>query len=301
LRIDMHSPALLQVPKTQAAATAPVGVFDSGVGGISVLSALRRRLPQQALLYLADSAHAPYGDRDAAFIEARAMALTQQLQAAGACAVVVACNTATVVAVQRLRQHFQHLPIVALEPAIKPAVALSRSGVVGVLATSRTLESASVQRLCRLHSGPVRVLGQACPGLVEQVERGELDSPATQALLQRYVQPLLDQGADTLVLGCTHYPFLRAQIQALAGPAVQVLDSADAVARELQRRLQAQGDAPAPAQGAAPAPAINTEPATTAFFTTGDPAAAGPVVSRLWGAHVEVGPAQALPFTTTRP
>ncbi len=257
---------------------APIGVFDSGVGGLSVLQALHQRLPQEPLLYIADSAHAPYGDRPAAFIEARALALTDHLQRAGAKAVVVACNTATVVAVHTLRQRFA-LPIVALEPAIKPAVALSRSGVVGVLATSRTLESAAVQRLRQQHGGTVRVLGQACPGLVECVERGELDSPTTLALLRSFIEPLLAQGADTLVLGCTHYPFLQRQIQAVAGPGVQVLDSADAVAREVQRRLPA-------AASTTTAPTIaGTAPR---FFTTGDAAAATVVVSRLWGAPVQV-------------
>jgi glutamate racemase len=244
-----------------------------------VLKALHTRLPNEPLLYIADSAHAPYGDRSTAYIEARALALTEHLHRAGAKAIVVACNTATVVAVHTLRQRYA-LPIVALEPAIKPAVALSRSGVVGVLATSRTLESAAVQRLQQRHGGAVRVLGQACPGLVEQVERGELDSPATLALLRSFIEPLLAQGADTLVLGCTHYPFLRRQIQAVAGPAVQVLDSADAVAREVQRRL--------PAPSVAAKDAGHSLEARVSFFTSGVAAQVAPVIGRLWGASVTV-------------
>ncbi|MFN7725802.1 MAG: glutamate racemase [Rubrivivax sp.] len=278
------TPEAQKAQAAPASAAAPIGVFDSGVGGLSVLQALRRQLPQESLLYIADSAHAPYGDRPTAYIETRALALTEHLQQAGAKAVVVACNTATVVAVHTLRQRYA-LPIVALEPAIKPAVAASRSGVVGVLATSRTLESAAVQRLRQRHGGTTRVLGQACPGLVEQVERGELDSPATLALLRSFIEPLLAQGADTLVLGCTHYPFLRTQIQAVAGPGVLVLDSADAVAREVQRRLPTP-----PCMGPVPSarPQDQATQASTRFFTTGNADAATAVFTRLWGTPVQV-------------
>lgn len=255
----------------------PIGVFDSGVGGLSVLQAIHRHLPFEPLLYVADSAHAPYGDRSADEITERAFHLTATLRDAGARAVVVACNTATVVAVEALRRAFA-LPIVALEPAIKPAVAASRRGVVAVLATTRTLQSASVERLCRLHGGQARILLQACPGLVEQVERGDLDGERTMLLLEGYLRPLLEQGADTLVLGCTHYPFLAPAIRRIAGDGVAILDSADAVARQLARRL-----------GMAATTADRRDPAASVrFYTSGDPAQAQALVSRLWGAPVTV-------------
>ena len=253
----------------------PVGVFDSGVGGLSVLTAIRAQLPNESLLYVADSANAPYGDRDSAFILGRAFELTEYLCKANAKVIVVACNTATVVAVEALRSAFD-IPIVAMEPAIKPAVARTRTGVIAVLATSRTLESESVARLCRLHGGNVRVLLQPCPGLVEQVERGELDSEKTMHLLRSYVLPVCAAGADTLVLGCTHYPFLAPQIRAIAGSSVMILDSAQAIANEVERRISS-------AQVATP-PLGPKE----IFFTTGEPGPAQALFSKLWGTRVEV-------------
>lgn len=215
---------------------APIGVFDSGVGGLSVLRAIRRELPHESLIYIADSAHAPYGDRTREFVEARAVALVEHLVGEGAKAIVVACNTATVIAVERLRATFA-VPIVAMEPAIKPAVALTRSKVVGVLATTQTLASPSVARLVERHGEGVRVLLQPCPGLVECIERGDIDSAATRALVTRYLAPLLASGADTLVLGCTHYLFVEPVIRDLAGTGVTLVESSQAVARELRRRL----------------------------------------------------------------
>lgn len=253
----------------------PIGVFDSGVGGLSVLRAIRDLLPHESLIYVADSAHAPYGDRDASFITDRAVALSEFLVDFGVKAIVVACNTATVVAVDVLRARFQ-LPIVALEPAIKPAAAMSRTGVVAVLGTSRTLQSPSVRRLCERHAGPVRVLLQPCPGLVERVECGALDDETTLRLLESYVRPVVDAGADTIVLGCTHYPFLAPQIRALVGESVALLDSADAVARQVRRRVT---PARRLASGAV---------ASTSFFTTGDPEQAAIMFTRLWGSPVAV-------------
>ncbi len=256
------------------AAQAPIGVFDSGVGGLSVLRALRLALPGEDLLYAADSGHAPYGDRDAGFVTARALAMADFLQAAGAKAIVVACNTASVVAVAALRERFD-LPIVAMEPAIKPAARLTRSGVVGVLATAGTVASANVERLCREHAGGARVLLQACPGLVECVERGELGDASTHALLRRYVEPLLQAGADTLVLGCTHYAFLAPALRDIAGPGVQLVDAAEAVARETVRRLGALRQDGARAGG-------------ERFVTTGALAPARQRLAMLWGGRVDV-------------
>jgi len=253
---------------------AMIGVFDSGVGGLSVLRAIAHALPHEPLHYVADSAHAPYGERDAAFIEARALAIAGRLVDQGAKLLVVACNTASVVAVARLRERFAALPIVAMEPALKPAAAITRTGTVGVLATARTLASAAVQRLQQAHP-QVRWRLQPCPGWVDAVERGDTDSAATRTFVHRHVRPLVDAGADTLVLGCTHYPFLAPLIVQAAGPGVTLVDPAPAVARQVAARL------PRPA---AAAPAHR-------FSTTGDTAHASALVSRLWGTPVTVHPA----------
>lgn len=261
------------VPRTLSA-DAPVGVFDSGVGGLSVLREIRLALPHEDLLYVADSGHAPYGDQPDEFIEGRASAVVRFLLDAGAKTITIACNTATVVAVEKLRA-WSPVPIVAIEPAIKPAAARTRSGVIGVLATRATLASGNVARLVQLHAAGLDVRLQACTGLVQLVEKGELDSPATLELVRRYVGPLLADGADTLVLGCTHYPFLEPAIRAIAGPDVAVIDPAPAVARELHRRL-----------GAAGLLKPGNTPGTNRFYTSGDPARTGEVMSVLWGSTV---------------
>jgi glutamate racemase len=215
----------------------PVGVFDSGVGGLSVLRAIGQELPEEDVLYVGDSGFAPYGDKPGDFVRARATAIVEFLVNEGAKAVVVACNTATAVAVEHLRARFQ-VPIVAIEPAVKPAAARTRSGVVGVLATAGTVASPNLSKLVNDYGVDVRFLVQPCPGLADQVERGEFTSARTRSLVEQYVRPLTQQGADILVLGCTHYPFLSEVIQEIAGPNVELIDPADAVARELRRRLE---------------------------------------------------------------
>lgn len=258
---------------------APIGVFDSGVGGLSVLKAIRRELPHEDLIYVADSANAPYGDQAPYFIAERTNLIARFLVASHTKAIVVACNTATVVAIDQLRA-WCPVPVIAMEPAIKPAAMGTKSGVVGVLATSRTVASASVARLCSQYGAHAKILLQPCPGLVECVERGELASPATRALLSRYVAPLLEAGADRLVVGCTHYSFLAALIGDIAGPNVEIVDPAVSVARELARRLGTHRR---------PAPAVHALPPSERFFTTsGQIAAAQSVMSTLWGASVTV-------------
>lgn len=256
--------------------SAPVGVFDSGIGGLSILREIRRRLPAEHLVYVADSAHAPYGDKPSAFVRERAEAIVDFLERSGAKAIVVACNTATGVAVEDLRARCA-LPIVAMEPAVKPAAARTRSGTVGVLATTRTLSSRKFADLVRLHGGRARVLAQPCPGLVEQVEAGDFASAATRQLVIGFVRPLIEQGADTLVLGCTHYSFLNQIIADIAGPAVEVIDPAPAVVTELTRRLVTHALT-------APAAQVGTD----AFWTSGSPEQVHPVIARLWPASAVV-------------
>ena len=254
----------------------PIGVFDSGVGGLSVLREIRRELPHESVVYVADSGHAPYGDRPASYIQERSVAVARTLIDRDAKAIVVACNTATGAAVDVLRQTFQ-LPVIAIEPAVKPAAAATRTGVVGVMATSVTISSTKLLRLVGQYPAPGGTEMQACPGLAEQVEHGALDSPATRALVERYVRPLVAKGADTIVLGCTHYAFLEPVIREVAGPGVAVIDPAPAVARELRRRLTA-------GSLLAPDDAVATE----RYFTTGNPEQATRVMSQLLGRPVNV-------------
>jgi glutamate racemase len=251
----------------------PVGVFDSGVGGLSVLRAIRAELPGEDVVYVADSGHAPYGDRSREFIQQRSLEIVDFLRARGAKAVVVACNTATGAAVQTLRARFS-CPIVAMEPAVKPAATSTRTGVVGVLATTRTLSSANFLRLADEHGARVRVLIQPCQGLVEQVERAELDTDRTRALLDRYLTRLVGQKADTLVLGCTHYAFLRPLIEEMVGPGVTLIDPSVPVARELKRRLDLAGLLSPCSEGG-----------QVTFYTSGPLEPAGRVIARLWGGN----------------
>jgi glutamate racemase len=256
-----------------------IGVFDSGVGGVSVLRELRLALPRHDLTYIADSKYVPYGVKAPDFIRERSSAivrfLVEQLQSR---VVVVACNTATTHAVDRLRLDFSAVPIVGTEPAIKPAASATRSGVVGILATGATLAGERVTNLIERNKEGIEVVTQPCPGLVEQVEAGDLSGPETLELLQRYTKPLLARGADAIVLGCTHYNFLQPAIQRLVGPYVTLFDSAAAVARQTARVLAARaGDGPQ--EGA-------IENRRVAFFTSGDPDTVRPVLEAVWGERI---------------
>lgn len=218
----------------------PIGIFDSGVGGLSIARGIRGLLPAEDVLYIADSRHAPYGDKSHDFILARSMALTAYLVEQGAKAVVVACNTVTLATIRALRERFE-VPIVGVEPGVKPAVLASRSGVIGVLATASTVASPGIRSLVGRFSAGKCVLLQPCPGLADQVERLALDAPETRSLVSRYLAPLIDAGVDTLVLGCTHYPFLTPLIRERVGPEVEIIETGEAVAREVRRRLAVDG------------------------------------------------------------
>lgn len=248
-----------------------IGVFDSGVGGISVLREIRALLPGADLLYVADSAHCPYGGKSYGEIRTRGMAIGRFLIDQGAQAIVVACNTATAAAIDALRAHYRDMPFVGMEPALKPAVAATRSGVVGVLATGATLGGERFAGLVERYSDGIQLLTQACPGLVEQVEAGDLTSHETRRLLEHYVRPLLARGADTLVLGCTHYPFLRSMLFELFGPHVALIDTGAAVARQTARVVP--DEAPA-GEG------------STRFYSSD--IAVAETIGRLWGTPSEV-------------
>ncbi|MFC0399033.1 glutamate racemase [Paraburkholderia rhizosphaerae] len=222
---------------TPAAAHAPVGIFDSGLGGLSVLRAVRAQLPEQQVIYVADSLYAPYGERDDDFISDRTLAIGEWLIAQGAKALVVACNTATAQSIALARERLP-IPVIGVEPGIKPAALLSKTHVAGVLATQVTLRSAKFLALHERYAAECKFLCQPGHGLVEAIERCDLDSAELRALLNGYLQPMLDAGADTLVLGCTHYPFLDAAIRDLVGDRLALIDTSVAIARQLERVLE---------------------------------------------------------------
>jgi len=249
---------------------APVGVFDSGVGGLSIVREIRRLLPKLDIDYVCDARYVPYGERPEAFVLERALAICRFLLDRRARALVIACNTATAAAARELRARYR-LPIVGIEPAVKPAAAATRSGIVGILATASTLQSRKYAELLAPFGQFTRVIGQPCSGLVERVEAGALDGAETEALLHRYIEPLLAAGADTLVLGCTHYPFLHAAIRRVAGEGVSIVDPSAAVARHLAELLGPGADGRGELR----------------IFTSGEPAGRAALIARLLGEAVE--------------
>lgn len=247
----------------------PIGIFDSGLGGLSVAREIRQRLPHENLLYMADSAYCPYGGRPLEEIRERSLAVTGSLVEQGVKIVVVACNTASGAAVESLRATFS-LPIVALEPAVKPAALSSVRGKIAVMATPATLKTERFSRLLNNHGSEVEVVKIPCPGFVELVESGVLDGEQAEATVRQVTGDSME-GVDQLVLGCTHYPFLRDVISRVVGDGVQILDSGAAVARQVERVLR-QNDLLNP-----------SGEGSFAFQTTGDVDEVGPVVDRLWG------------------
>jgi glutamate racemase len=210
-----------------------IGVFDSGIGGLTVLADLERELPAERLVYVADHAYAPYGDRPETEVVERSLTIATDLVAEGARLIVVACNTATIAAIVALRAELD-VPVVGVEPAVKPAAGRSLTRVIGVLATAGSLDGAKFRGLVAAHGGGVRVVTQPCPGLVERIEEGDLDGPATRALVERFTRPLVREGADIIVLGCTHYPLVRHLVEAAAGPGVAIIDPGAAIARRVR-------------------------------------------------------------------
>lgn len=240
--------------------SAPIGIFDSGIGGYSVLREIRAQLPREDLIYVADTGYIPYGDKTEDLIRARCRAIAGFLLSRGVKAIVIACNTATAAAADFLRERHPGLTVVAMEPGIKPAVAISRTRTIGVLATAGTLAGPRFARLLAAHASGVRMISQACPQLVETIESGDPESPDLLDLLERYTRPLLQQGVDTIILGCTHYVLVRPQLERLCDPGINIVDTGRAVALRLQSRLQESGLLSTAAQGGA------------TFCTSGDPA-----------------------------
>ncbi|MBN2059689.1 MAG: glutamate racemase [Deltaproteobacteria bacterium] len=254
----------------------PIGVFDSGVGGLSVLKSIREELPFEDLIYIADSGYAPYGDIAPSIVEKRSMDITGFFVTKGVKAVVVACNTATAAAAPKLRSKYS-IPIIAIEPAVKPAVNITKSGIVGVLATANTLKSESFLNLLHRFENVAEIINQPCPGLVEKVEKAEFDTKETRALLERFILPIIGRGADTLVLGCTHYFFLGPLIKEIAGEGITIIDTCAAVSRQLKRRLGEEG-------------LLSEWPVAgkEQFLTSGKPDDMIKVISLLWHDNVEL-------------
>ncbi len=259
----------------------PIGVFDSGVGGLSVLRAIRRELPEEHILYVADQAHVPYGPRPLDEVRRFAEGITRFLLERGAKLIVVACNTASAAALHALRQLFPQVPFVGMEPAVKPAAEQTQSGVVGVLATPATFQGALYASVVERFAEGVKLLPHTCPGLVAQIEAGNLEGAETRAILEMALRPMIQEGADTIVLGCTHYPFVMPLIQEIAGESVRVIDPSPAVARQVRRLLEARG-----------ARRTATGPARMRFFTSGAPEPFALLLPRLLGETGSVQPVQ---------
>jgi glutamate racemase len=263
--------------------TAPIGAFDSGVGGLSILQEIRRLLPYEDLVYLADTAHCPYGVKPAEEIRNRTLEVSGYLIQLGAKMVVVACNSACAAGLDQIREAHPEIPVIGVEPAVKPGHDRTRNGKIGVLATDMTLNGVKFSTLVGKYGSDIEVYTQPAPGLVELVEAGQLDSPEAGRLLHQYLDPLLAKGVDTVVLGCTHYPFLRPLMKKIVGPEVLVLDTGAAVAKQTAHVLTHK-------QLANPGPQSGRE----FFYTSGDPAAVAPVVRLLWPTMTEIVVKQAL-------
>lgn len=215
----------------------PIGIFDSGVGGLSIVKCIAKQLPNEHLIYLADHLHAPYGDKSTAFITDRVNIIAKILIQRQIKALVIACNTATVNAIDQLRKRIT-IPIIGVEPAIKPAAIYSKIRRVGILVTQATATNGRFLALVKKHSIDVEVIIQPCPGLVELIEQGDINSYQCGSLLHDYLSPLLAKKVDTIVLGCTHYPFLLSKIQNIIGHNMKIMDTAAPVTKELHRQLQ---------------------------------------------------------------
>jgi len=259
----------------------PVGLFDSGVGGLTILREVRRLLPGEDCIYFADSRECPYGTKPVPVIQRRCETVVDFLLEHDAKTIVVACNTASVAALAHLRARYR-VPFVGIVPGVKPAAGLTRVGRIGVLATPTTAESEPLAQLIQQFAYGVTVMTQVCPDLVSLVEEGTIEGPEVERLLHRYLGALLDSGVDVIVLGCTHYPFLKPQIERLCGSSVTLIDPADAVAAQLGRVL-AKNDLASSDPGR-----------STRYYTSGEAADMQHVLRRLLG-EVD-GPIEAAPI-----
>lgn len=254
-------------------ATDPIGVFDSGVGGLSILKEVRLLLPKEDLLYFADSKYCPYGAKTPTFIKERSYKLTEFLLTKGAKLIIVACNTASVTALEDLRTKYPDVHFVGVEPAIKQGVLYSRNHKVGVLATGVTLSGERFYSLLKRYAGETLIFTQPCHGLVERIEAGEVEAGGeTERIVGECTAPLIESGVDVIILGCTHYPFIRSLVEKKVGPGVKIIDTGAPVARQALRVLREHNLL-----------TQRTKGGREFFFTSGHPQAVAPVIHRLWG------------------
>ena len=261
----------------QSVSESPIGVFDSGIGGLTILRAIRQELPCEDLVYIADAAYLPYGQKSLEQIRQRSLAIGGFLVRQGAKAIVVACNTATAASIDVLRTQLP-VPCIGVEPAVKPGVAATRSGVVGVLATPATLASERYRSLIGRFASNVRVVAQPCAGLAEHIERADADSAHLEQLLRGFVAPMVAQGADVIVLGCTHYPLVAHIIQRIVGAGVSVIENGSAVAKEVFRQLRL--------RAALRATGIGND----FFWASGAPPRLRERLVELWAPHAQLQP-----------
>ncbi|HET9911269.1 MAG TPA: glutamate racemase [Anaerolineales bacterium] len=255
----------------------PIGIFDSGVGGISVLRVIRAQMPEESVIYFGDQGHIPYGPRSMEQIQSFSEAATRFLLEQGVKIIVVACNAASAAALKYLRQKFSNVPIVGMEPAVKPAVEYTHTGKVGVLATPATFQGALYASVVERFANGVELFQNTCPGLVQQVEQGNLNGKETRKILEDALLPMLAKNIDTVVLGCTHYPFVIPLVQQIVGENVRVIDPAPAVARQTGRLLEANG-----------MKKQSGKKGSLKFYTSGDPEALRLLLPRLLGEMEEV-------------
>src|SRR5512141_180923 len=241
--------------------SSPIGIFDSGVGGLSVLRAVRAEMPEESIIYFGDQGHIPYGPRPMEQIRNFSEAITSFLLEQDAKIIVVACNTASAAALTYLRERFPAVSFVGMEPAVKPAAETTKTGKVGVLATPATFQGALYASVVERFGAGVELFQHTCPGLVGQIEKGELDSPVTRRILEEALFPMMEKNIDTVVLGCTHYPFVIPLIQRIVGADVRVMDGAPSVAKQVRRLL-----------GSRRMENPSLMPGGVAFYTSGDPA-----------------------------
>ncbi len=255
----------------------PIGIFDSGVGGISVLRALREQMPEESVIYFGDQGHIPYGPRPMEQIRRFSEAITRFLLDQGAKIIVVACNTASAAALQDLRERFPDVQFVGMEPAVKPAAEHTHTGKVGVLATPATFQGALYASVVERFANGVELFQNTCPGLVQEIEQGNLNGETTRRILEEALKPMLEKNIDTVVLGCTHYPFVIPLIQQIVGDSVRVIDPAPAVARQTARLLEAKD--------------LRNNPGAkggVTLYTSGEPEALGALLPRLLGESGEI-------------
>ncbi|MBK9781611.1 MAG: glutamate racemase [Anaerolineales bacterium] len=255
--------------------TEPIGVFDSGVGGLSVLREIRSLMPGEDIIYFGDQGHVPYGPRAMGQIQDFSEGIAQFLLKQRAKIIVVACNTASAAALTYLRQTFPEVPFVGMEPAVKPAAEKTQTGKVGVLATPATFQGALYASVVERFANGVELFQNTCNGLVQQIETGDLNSEKTRQILQNALQPMLENNIDTVVLGCTHYPFVIPLVEEIVGEKVRVIDPAPAVARQVKRLLETRG-------------MINETGGILRFVTSGEAAALKSSLNILLGINSEV-------------